>query len=107
MARSFADLTAKVSANWDADTRSVYAAASEFFATQARAQLALGAQIVELRTREGLNQTQLAEAAGVPQPEISRIERGVGNPTRETLGRLATALHAHLALVPDEPAITR
>ena len=45
--------------------------------------------------REGANQTQveLAERAGMSQPEISRIEAGIGKqgPGVETLDRLAEA----------------
>lgn len=43
-------------------------------------------------------------AAARKRPEISRIERGLGNPARDALNRLATALHAHLTLVPDDTA---
>ena len=39
-------------------------------------------------------------AGGIQQAEISRIERGVGNPTAATLLRLAEALEQRLALVP-------
>lgn len=102
MARSFDELAAKVAASWDDETQAVYAAASEYYAALLRSQFSLGKQVADLRTERGMTQTDLAHAAGVPQPEISRIERGTGNPTRETLVRLASALDARLVLLPHE-----
>jgi transcriptional regulator with XRE-family HTH domain len=59
----------------------------------------LAADLIELRLRRGLTQTQLAEATGVAQSEISRIERGVIHPGDKTWARLADALGAELRLV--------
>lgn len=100
MTGSFDELVAGASSTWDEDTTQLHEAATAYFAAQARAQLELGEQIASLRAGAGMTQTQLAAAAGVPQPEVSRIERGAGNPTRETLARLASALGAHLTLIP-------
>lgn len=66
----------------------------------------IGTDILKLRMERGLTQVQLAERSGVPQSEISRIERGLGNPTEDTLARLAGALQAHIAVIPDEAEIT-
>jgi XRE family transcriptional regulator, regulator of sulfur utilization len=59
-------------------------------------------QLLGLRHARGLTQVALAEASGVPQSEVSRLERGAGNPTEHTMTRLAHALGAHWELVPDE-----
>jgi len=59
----------------------------------------LGLQFHDARVARGLTQRQLSEMAGVPQADISRIERGGGNPTEATLQRLARALGRRLALV--------
>lgn len=59
----------------------------------------IGGQIAVLRKRQNLSQPQLAKRAGVEQADISRIERGIGNPTEDTLARLAEALGVELALV--------
>lgn len=46
-----------------------------------------------MRKRRGLNQRQLADKSGVPQPMISMIERGVVlNPRVDTMHKLAVAL---------------
>jgi DNA-binding phage protein len=67
----------------------------------------VASQLLELRRERGLTQVALAEASGVPQSEISRLERGVGNPTEQTMTRVAHALRAHWELVPDERSTSR
>jgi ribosome-binding protein aMBF1 (putative translation factor) len=51
------------------------------------------------RQEQGVTQQQLAEGSGISQADISRYERGLGNPTRATIDALAVALGAHLELV--------
>jgi transcriptional regulator with XRE-family HTH domain len=58
-----------------------------------------------LRVRRGLSQEALAVDAGVDRSYVGRIERGVENPTVETLDRLAVALEvaaAELLLAPKQ-----
>ena len=47
-----------------------------------------------------LSQPALSEKSGVQQAEISRIERGLANPTATTLTRLANALDLRLEFTP-------
>lgn len=63
-----------------------------------RAHFALANQLLTLRREKKLSQTELAKLSGVPQSEISRIERGYGNPTTSTLSALAKPLGAKLTL---------
>lgn len=49
----------------------------------------LARQVIQLRQKAGWTQQQLAKASGIQQSEISRIERGQGNPTFRTLNALA------------------
>lgn len=63
------------------------------------AAIELGLQFRDARVGRGLSQRQLAERSGVRQADISRIERGAGNPTEATLQRLARALERRLELV--------
>jgi ribosome-binding protein aMBF1 (putative translation factor) len=56
-------------------------------------------ELVAIRERRGMTQVQLAEASGILQSEISRIERGSANPTEKTLRRMADALGADLRVV--------
>lgn len=57
--------------------------------------------LVSARTSRGMTQSRLAELSGIGQSEISRIERGQGNPTLETVTKLLSPLHARLALVDE------
>ncbi|KAF0836525.1 helix-turn-helix domain-containing protein [Nocardia caishijiensis] len=68
--------------------------AREYQAGRAEAILAiqLAESIRERRLELGLTQTQLAERAGLRQPEVSRLESGGGTPTIGMLERLAHAL---------------
>lgn len=100
MTRSFADLSAEIRASWDEDARSVYDAASHAFAAEVAARVALGQQLTRARHEQGFTQRALAERSNVQQAEISRIERGVANPTASTLARIAGALDRSLTLSP-------
>ena len=61
--------------------------------------IALGLQYHDAGKARGLTQRQLSDLTGVPQADISRIERGAGNPAEATLERLAAALGRKLELV--------
>lgn len=100
VARSFETYAEQLAQDWEPATRAVADQAAAFFAAQVNAQLDLGAQIAQARTDAHLSQKDLGVRSNVPQPEISRIERGAGNPTRETLNKLATALNSRFVLVP-------
>jgi transcriptional regulator with XRE-family HTH domain len=50
------------------------------------------------RRRAGLSQRALAEASGVPQPQIARIERGLNSPRLATLERLLAATDSSLEI---------
>jgi len=63
------------------------------------AAIELGLQFRDARVARDMSQRELSEASGVRQADISRIERGAGNPTEATLQRLALALEKRLELV--------
>lgn len=84
--------------HWDEDVRDVAADLAAGLRAQLAAEELLGAEIAHLRRTHGLSQAALAARASVQQADISRIERGLGNPTRDTLVRLAAALGARLTL---------
>lgn len=66
-----------------------------------RLHFSLARQLLERRLEQNLTQKQLAELSGVDQAEISRIERGQGNPTTTTLGALTRVLGVDMRLVPS------
>lgn len=60
----------------------------------------LGEQLAANRIAQGLSQTDLAKLAGVPQADVSRIERGKGNPTLTTLAKILGALQLQISFTP-------
>jgi transcriptional regulator with XRE-family HTH domain len=64
----------------------------------------LAKRVAAARLRSGLTQAQLAEASGVTDETISRIERGRYEPAVSTLFRLAEALDISLDRLAGEPA---
>lgn len=48
----------------------------------------------DARLRAGLAQRQVSETSGIDIGSLSRIERGIGNPTIGTLAKLAAAVGA-------------
>ena len=64
----------------------------------------LAGQLLSLRLDAGVTQQELAARSDISQADISRYERGLGNPTRATIDALAVALGAHLELVRNSTA---
>ena len=50
------------------------------------------------RAKKGIGQKELAKITGIHQAEISKIERGIGNPSVKTLDRIAKGLGLNLKL---------
>ena len=57
-----------------------------------------GSVLLNARAKAGTTQTQLAEITGIDQSDISKIERGITNPTIDTLEKLATGLGGELEI---------
>ncbi|WP_282948319.1 helix-turn-helix domain-containing protein [Cellulomonas endometrii] len=92
-----------VRAGWTPDVQAVANRTGADLRARLAADERLGQDIAALRRENHLSQAQLAQRASVQQADISRIERGLGNPTRDTLVRLASALGGRLTVV-GEPA---
>lgn len=56
----------------------------------------IGARIKKARKLRGMSQDELAELVGVSQPSVSEWERGVSNPTMDSLGMVAKVLRVSL-----------
>lgn len=59
---------------------------------------AVGEALICARTEVGMTQKQLAEKTEIAQGDISRIERGLGNPSLNTLKRLAKGMGKRLKI---------
>lgn len=66
--------------------------------------LELASKFTEARGISGLTQKQLSESVGIYQADISKIERGIGNPSITTLQRLADGMGMNIKIdfVPKE-----
>ena len=62
-----------------------------------------GLFIKTVRKEKGLTQKQLAERTGIYQADISKIERGLSNPSLLTLERLAKGLGMKMTIDFEEP----
>lgn len=58
----------------------------------------LAYQLLLARERANITQKELAERTGIYQADISKIERGLGNPSLSTLKRLADGLDMELRI---------
>lgn len=92
---SFDDFMAELEAEARAEGPDAVAELEAF-----RLHFSLARQLAAQRRALHLTQKQLAEMTGIDQAEISRIERGQGNPTTATLGTLTRALGVDVRLVP-------
>jgi len=53
-------------------------------------------ELLRLRKRQGLSQSEVARRAGLKQPAIARLESGAVRPTLDTIRRVAHALGREL-----------
>jgi len=63
--------------------------------------------LIDARKKAGLTQKQLSELTGIAQGDISRLENGNGNPSLNTLRRLATATGTTLKIEFAPSAVER
>ena len=82
----------------DLEAETVYAEGKTVRKEKAAANLLVAQAVAAARAQCGLSQTQLAELTGIDQSDLSKIERGVSNPSVSTLERIATALGGHLSI---------
>lgn len=62
--------------------------------------------IIDARKSEGLTQKGLSILTGVTQADISKLERGIGNPSLKTLQRIADGLGMKLKLILEPKSLT-
>ena len=58
--------------------------------------------VLEARCNKEMSQVELAARCGIDQSDISKIERGIANPTVDTLERIAKALDLKLKISFEE-----
>lgn len=63
--------------------------------------------LIDARERLRISQRDLEEKSGIRQAEISKIERGIGNPSLKTMGKLFEAMGEELVFSDRKTAIGR
>ena len=76
----------------DLDARDIWEKGIEVGKTEISANDMVAVTLVRARRKCGITQVQLSEITGICQADISRIERGIANPSISTLSRLAKGL---------------
>ena len=90
--------------SWPPEVTKLYEGLSNEYRLEVQARQSVARQIREARQSAALTQADLSRLSGLPQPEISRIERGFANPTVTTLTKLANALQSSFQIDPLEEA---
>lgn len=67
----------------------------------------IGKNLLDIRKRHSLSQSQLAERAKISTEFISRVERGANAPSVKTLKRIADALNEKMGAFFDDPEDTK
>ena len=88
----------------DIETETIYEDGVTVREVQPAANQAAASAVASARALSGMSQKQLAAATGIDQSDISKIERGVANPSVSTLERIAKALGGKLTISIALPA---
>ncbi|MBR0139281.1 MAG: helix-turn-helix domain-containing protein [Firmicutes bacterium] len=85
----------------DVEAETVYAEGTTVRIEKRAERKMTGRAVVLARARRSMTQSELAAAAGINQSDLSRIEKGLGNPSIATLARIAKALGGTLNISID------
>ena len=100
MARKFEELASRTKSGWSDNGHRVYDAATDAFKSEMDDRADLGMVIAQARKQRHLSQLALAQLSGIQQAEISKIERGISNPTTATLMKITAPLGLRLTVSP-------
>ncbi len=82
----------------DIQTETIYEDGVTVRGQQPAGNRAAASAVATARATSGLSQKQLSAMTGIDQSDISKIERGIANPSVSTLERIAKALGGQLAI---------
>ena len=82
----------------DLEAETVYEEGTPVRTVRPAPNIMVGNAVAAARARAGCSQKALSEATGIDQSDISKIERGIANPSVGTLKRIAEALGARLVV---------
>lgn len=87
----------------DIEVETIYAEGDTVRAEELSINAASAHAVAAARATVGISQKKLAALSGIDQSDISKIERGVANPSVSTLDRIAKALGGRLSITIDLP----
>lgn len=82
----------------DIEVETIYADGRTVRIEEIPANLMVADAVLSARAKAGISQSELSAATGIDQSDISKIERGLANPSVNTLSRIANALGAKLSV---------
>ena len=82
----------------DIETETIYEDGITVWEEQPAAGQAAASAVASARATKGISQKQLAAITGIDQSDISKIERGIANPTISSVERIAKALGGQLTI---------
>ncbi|MBR5116813.1 MAG: helix-turn-helix domain-containing protein [Lachnospiraceae bacterium] len=88
----------------DLEVETVYEEGETVRSGKPQANMIAAQAVSAARAKSGLSQKQLAELTGIDQSDLSKIERGVSNPSVSTMERIASALGGSLSISIQFPA---
>lgn len=82
----------------DIEVETIYEEGITVGFNQPKTNMIVADAVKHARAVAGISQKELSEKTGINQADISRIERGLANPSVSTLERIAEALNAKLSI---------
>ena len=80
----------------DIDTETIYQEGKLVKKEEISLEMEVGLEIQKARSRSHLTQAELSKLTKIDQSDISKIERGVANPSIATLYKIAQALDSYI-----------
>ena len=80
----------------DIETETIYEEGKTIRVKKPARYIMIGKAVAAARAKKNLSQKELSELSGIDQSDLSKIERGVANPSVGTLTRIAEAMGAEL-----------
>ena len=87
----------------DIEVETIYAEGDTVRTEELSISAASAHAVAAARATAGISQKKLAALSGIDQSDISKIERGVANPSVSTLDRIAKALGGRLSITIELP----
>jgi len=82
----------------DIETETIYEEGKTVGVIKHAFNMKVACELLKARAKANVSQVELSKRTGIDQADISKIERGLGNPSIDTLNRLADALDRELVI---------